>query len=847
MNKSVLDKLDDFPRVSTTPDAELDRIQKMAWHQTRTETTVDAMHTEVRDAAGKLRYTEIHPAYRTGDTWTKAVADVHTADVADAAGLKCSATVDKYGFAQKGWIVGIKSRKTGAQYLMKPSAMTRFNGKPTAAKIEAGIFESARDATEFAQDGNAAKWSGIFDTCSIRARVDEGGRLSVGHCVSKAARGKSEHIGTIWESATNSADAVRDMLAGSGITTVFAWTGKDGRFYFCEYFADSAFGAPDADGKIVEQDTVEHDYTTVSGALGAHTTYTAGTYYVSGTVNLGNYNLTIDASAGEVIIKGGAGVNLFNANGTGNFTTTGTTLTRRVRISSMNDDSIGEAIAGSSGTPAAGDYSRVLTVGAAITTTKIHNTTIEYATGPANSGILIWGSNAAATADTIDIDDLVISKCLNPVHASLGGAFILTFWQRNTNGAASIKRVKIANDNVYANAFSFTGININSTALTIEDCYVYCGGAAFQTGIDCSLGLSGQTGVNNGTQTIRRCLVVAPNQLHAGVTSQNFSATTQTTTISNCTLRAKITAGVNGFYCRTNNAGATMAATVNNSIVVSDGEGIAYRQLQTSGTCNVTLNNCGSYNVAARTSGTITDNNPITADPQLGNLPTGCVINTALCPFPDGYAVRNLSGYEMLGSDTFDALSVDEAVYTATGYKYAGTKNVTPGAMYALTTFTELLTSITPASGSVDGATACTLAVRGAGATQGTGTVTIGGDAAATYTAWSDTSIGITTRLGTAGAKDVVLTTYRGAVVTLAGGYTYVEPTITSVSPSSGRLGTIITITGTEYHATQGSGYVTQGVGGPTLGTIVSWSDTSIVVRAGAGSGVTDVTVVTGL
>jgi len=96
------------------------------------------------------------------------------------------------------------------------------------------------------------------------------------------------------------------------------------------------------------------------------------------------------------------------------------------------------------------------------------------------------------------------------------------------------------------------------------------------------------------------------------------------------------------------------------------------------------------YNVIGATtpiSGQALGAHDIAADPDLGNLPTGCVIDTALCPFADGYAVRNLAACDMRGSDSYDALGKDEAIYTATGYRYAGDDNVTPGAMYGLSAF----------------------------------------------------------------------------------------------------------------------------------------------------------------
>src|SRR5262249_57820190 len=67
-------------------------------------------------------------------------------------------------------------------------------------------------------------------------------------------------------------------------------------------------------------------------------------------------------------------------------------------------------------------------------------------------------------------------------------------------------------------------------------------------------------------------------------------------------------------------------------------------------------------------------------------------------------------------------------------------------------------------------------------------------------------------------------------------------PTITSLSPGSGAIGTPVTITGTNFGATQGTSTVTFN---GTTATPTSWSATSIVapVPAGATAGPVAVTV----
>jgi alpha-tubulin suppressor-like RCC1 family protein len=104
------------------------------------------------------------------------------------------------------------------------------------------------------------------------------------------------------------------------------------------------------------------------------------------------------------------------------------------------------------------------------------------------------------------------------------------------------------------------------------------------------------------------------------------------------------------------------------------------------------------------------------------------------------------------------------------------------------------IATVTPSTGRLAGGTAITIA----GTNLSGATVTIDGKAATSVVA-SASSINATTPAGTAGAKNVVVTT-RGGSATKTGGFTYVAaPTVATVTPSSGPLtgGTAITIAGT--------------------------------------------------
>src|SRR5215213_8973051 len=124
--------------------------------------------------------------------------------------------------------------------------------------------------------------------------------------------------------------------------------------------------------------------------------------------------------------------------------------------------------------------------------------------------------------------------------------------------------------------------------------------------------------------------------------------------------------------------------------------------------------------------------------------------------------------------------------------------------------------------------TPITVTGTGFGATQGTSTITFNG-IAATPTSWSATSIAVPVPSGTT----------TGPVIINVGGQTSngvnftVTPKINSLTPSSGPIGTPVTISGTSFGSTQGTSTITFN---GTAATPNSWSATSILVGVPAGS-----------
>jgi hypothetical protein len=131
------------------------------------------------------------------------------------------------------------------------------------------------------------------------------------------------------------------------------------------------------------------------------------------------------------------------------------------------------------------------------------------------------------------------------------------------------------------------------------------------------------------------------------------------------------------------------------------------------------------------------------------------------------------------------------------------------------------ITSLTPNSGATG--TSITITGTNFGATQGTSSVTFNG-VAATPTSWSATSIVAPVPAG-ATTGNVVVTV--GGVASNGVSFAVIAPTITSLSPTSGTVGTPVTIVGTGFGATQGTSVVFIGGVGATP---TSWSATSITI-----------------
>lgn len=153
------------------------------------------------------------------------------------------------------------------------------------------------------------------------------------------------------------------------------------------------------------------------------------------------------------------------------------------------------------------------------------------------------------------------------------------------------------------------------------------------------------------------------------------------------------------------------------------------------------------------------------------------------------------------------------------------------GINFTVTEATPSVTSLSPSTGPVN--TVVTVAGTGFSSPQGTSTIKFNGTVAAP-TSWSDTSITVPVPAGATTGSVVVAVggqSSTGVTFTVTGG-----PSITSFSPGSGTGGTSVTISGSNFGASQGSSIVRfNGI----AAAVTSWNANGQSISANAPSGVT--------
>jgi hypothetical protein len=247
----------------------------------------------------------------------------------------------------------------------------------------------------------------------------------------------------------------------------------------------------------------------------------------------------------------------------------------------------------------------------------------------------------------------------------------------------------------------------------------------------------------------------------------------------------------------------------------------------------------GAANVTVTTSGgasgavTFTVNPP--PPPIITSLSTSTgAANTQVTINGSGFGAQ-ATGAVWLGSNpagTVVSWSDLQIVATVACNATSGTVRVRQGGAWSnasdFTVNTATISTVAPDNG-VPGVTAVTITGTGFGAVQGAGGQVWLGTANGVVQSWSDTQVVATVGMGATSGSVLIL---QGCVMSNAKPFTVNRLHIDDVTPNSGLPGTLITITGTGFGASQGIGGVVWL--GSTAGQVVSWSDTQVVATVAA-------------
>lgn len=245
-------------------------------------------------------------------------------------------------------------------------------------------------------------------------------------------------------------------------------------------------------------------------------------------------------------------------------------------------------------------------------------------------------------------------------------------------------------------------------------------------------------------------------------------------------------------------------------------------ELYGAGTATITAS---TGSISARTVVTVTPP-PTPVSPAIAAIsPTSGVAGTQVTVTGSNFGTQQGTGTVWLGttlgtvaswSDTqvIATVSTGSASGTAIIQQGGGSSNAVP-----FTVSTPAIQTASPNSG-LPGAQV-TITGSAFGTTQGSGQVWLG-TAPASVSSWSDTQVVATVAAGSTSGVAQIL---QSGVLSNAVSFTVNTPQINTVTPTSGTVGTSVTISGSGFGASEGSGVVWIG---SAPGNVVSWSDTQV-------------------
>jgi RHS repeat-associated protein len=222
-----------------------------------------------------------------------------------------------------------------------------------------------------------------------------------------------------------------------------------------------------------------------------------------------------------------------------------------------------------------------------------------------------------------------------------------------------------------------------------------------------------------------------------------------------------------------------------------------------------------------------------------GISPTSGAPGTTIQISGSGFGTTPTGNSLTINGGTATTTSWTDGLITATVPASAttGPVKVTVGAVVSntsvnFTVLTPIITGISPSSGPVG--TSVQVTGTGFGATRGSSSLNFG--APATIVTWSDTSISATVPTNATSGR--VWVTEGSVFSNMNLNFTIPGPTIVSITPTSGVVGTQVTINGSGFGAAQGSVAFNN-----HAGSVVTWTDTQIVANVLAGAKTGPVTI----
>src|SRR6266480_2347650 len=295
------------------------------------------------------------------------------------------------------------------------------------------------------------------------------------------------------------------------------------------------------------------------------------------------------------------------------------------------------------------------------------------------------------------------------------------------------------------------------------------------------------------------------------------------------------------------------AGAVGSSIVIAGsnfGPSVGNGNVKFNGTNATTITNWGASSITATVpSGATSGNVVVTAAGGVGSngvnftvVPTPSITNLSATSGAVGTQVTitgtNFGASQGTSTVTFNGTAATPTSWSATSVAVPVPSGATTGNVVVSVSgissngisFTVLpgISGLSPTTGAVGAAV--TITGTNFGSSQGSSSVTFNG-APTTPTSWSSFAIGAPVPSGATTGNVVV--TVAGAASSGVNFTVVPAPSITSLSVTSGLVGTSVTITGTNFGAAQGTSTVTFN---DTEAPPASWSATSIVVHVPSGA-----------